>query len=62
MRRSLAQSAIHKSLNENSALPRPICLEITGRESEHTRVRVRIDPSLARQVENQFPMFDRSVG
>src|ERR1035437_7174310 len=51
-----------KSLDENSALPGAICLQIAGCESEHTRVRVCVEPNLARQVESQFPMFDGSVG
>jgi hypothetical protein len=49
-------------LNQNLILSRPVSLKITVRKPLNTRVGVRVEPSLARQVEGQLPMFDRSVG
>src|ERR1039458_9517003 len=57
---ALSSSFIECQMRTRSA--GAICLEIGGCESEHTRVRVCVEPNLARQVESQFPVFDRSVG
>ena len=46
---------------KRSALPPAIGLQKAGCEREYARVRVWSKPNLACQIENQFPMFYRSV-
>src|ERR1017187_9655658 len=55
---ALSSSTI-RLLDENSALTGAKCLQIAVCEPEDARVRMRIQPGPARQVQYQFPMFDR---
>jgi hypothetical protein len=46
---------------DNSTLSDAICVEVAGREREHTQVRMCIEPTLAPHIERQCSMFDGSM-